>query len=431
MKDLIIYNAFATVIASMNSCKTGGCDRFNMFHVGLLSDVQANNMNSEVFASYEFNRLKNETKTGGYQAPLLILEPTSEVITPDSGNFSDFDVVKGITLYAGDVYNKGCCGIGNECTERSKMQILQDLKNMLIGVVQEVMDYLESQDIFITIEKIELLEDISFSFGNVGMGGVKAELEIFYSSCAAVCGFDYDVEPNCENDLAMTFEVEEIAAPTCFEGEALYQYFMQSGFDTPLNLNMELLSVTHHWNEYVCPSPILLSDTLALNAFLQSLYLNETIVATPDNGQTPIYFKLVAQCCAELIVDNQGHLDGWSFKVNDNGTERTIRFLEIYSQQPCANIQQEILTFECCRKYLVTATPTGTAENIISDVIKWHVPENAAGVENNSVETLANVVFSRTTKYGTNGMCISTIYYLVSVVDGVTTVQQIDDLIWQ
>lgn len=431
MKDLIIYNAFATVVASMSSCKTGGCDRFNMFHVGMLSDVQANNVNSEVFASYEFNRLKNEAKTAGYQLPLLILEPNSEVITPDNGDFSDFDVVKNITLYAGDVYNKGCCGVGNECTERSKMQILQDLKNMLIALVQEVSVYLEANDVYITIEKIEVTEDITFSFGNVGMGGVKAELEIFYSSCINVCGFDYDVEPGCENTLEMTFDFEEIEAPTCAEAEALYQYFTQSGFDTPLNLGMELLSFTHHWNEYTCPAPIPLTDTLALNAFLQSLYLNETVIAMPDNGQTPIYFKLVAQCCAELITDNQGHLDGWSFKVNDNGTERTIRFLEMYSQQICSNIQQEIPTFECCRKYLVTATPSGEAENITSDVIKWHVPENAGGVENTSVETLANVVFSRTTEHGTNVQCLNTIYYLVSVVDGVMTVEQIDDLIWQ
>lgn len=431
MKDLLIYNAFATVIAAMNSCKTGGCDRFNMFHVGLLSDVQANNTNSEVFASYEFNRLKNETKVGGYQTPLLILEPTSETISADNGSFTDFDVSKGITLYAGDVYNKGCCGVGNECTERSKMQILQDLKNMLLSVIEEVTMYLEANDIFVSIDKIEILEDITFSFGNAGMGGVKAELELFYSSCIDTCGFEYEVPPGCENTLAMSFEVEEIAAPTCFESETLYQMAWQSGFDTPLNLNMELLSVTHHWNEYECPSPILLSDTLGLNAFFQSLYINEALIAVPDNGQTPVYFKLVAQCCAELITVSQSHIDGWSFKVNDNGTERVIRFQEIYSQINCDAIQQEIAAFECCRKFLVTATPTGTAENIISDTIKWHVPENAAGVENDVVETLRNVVFSRTTVYGTNGTCTSTIYYLISVVDGVTTVEQIEELIWQ
>ena len=128
--DSTIYEAFKAAIEAQNDCHEGqgNCGRFNMFHVGLLSDIQAGNVNSETFAPYEFNRYGSETRGNAYELPILIMEPLLSSITSiDDLSGVNIDITSKIVLYAGDTYQKGCCGVGNYCTKRSKLQILLDL----------------------------------------------------------------------------------------------------------------------------------------------------------------------------------------------------------------------------------------------------------------------------------------------------------------
>lgn len=426
--DSAIYEAFKAAIEAQNDCHEGqgNCGRFNMFHVGLLSDIQAGNVNSETFAPYEFNRYGSETRGNAYELPILIMEPLlSSISSIDDLTDGNVDVTAKIVLYAGDVYQKGCCGVGNYCTERSKVQILLDLKMNVLAIIKEALRLLGETSLVSMYDNVNFMDDISFQFGNLGLGGVKAELSLYYPSCVTDCGFTYPVEVDCNDDLGLSFVVEEIAAPIC-EVEALYQVSRMKDLEESL----ELVSLTHHGVEYFCPAPIPFTDLVAINSFLQGLATNETLIAA-SNGDGTVTMYLISQCCTTLNLSGL-FIDGWNFIVNSlTETNIPARYYEWLVGVTCAYIQGSVPLpeFECCRKFQVTATATGTSDAIATDVIKWHVPENPNGVVGNTVETLHHVVFSRTITYN-NGCPQKTVLYHI-IGDDVPVITLIDELIWQ
>ena len=427
--DSTIYEAFKAAIEAQNDCHEGqgNCGRFNMFHVGLLSDIQAGNVNSETFAPYEFNRYGSETRGNAYELPILIMEPLlSSISSIDDLTDGNVNVAAKIVLYAGDTYQKGCCGVGNYCTERSKVQILLDLKMNVLAIIKEALRLLGETSFIGMNDNVNFMDDISFSFGNLGLGGVKAELSLYYASCVTDCGFTYPVEVTCEDDLGLSFVVEEIAPPDCGEGSTYQINKEYSPIYTHIDEDFTLVSVLHHNVEYFCPTPIPFTDIVAINEFLQSLAVNETLVAIADGDTVDMY--LVSQCCAELIVTNT-YIDGWGFTVNDGVDDVPFRYFVLYGSYPCNLVQETIPSFECCRKFQVTATATGTSDAIATDVIKWHVPENPNGVVGNTVETLHHVVFSRVITYN-NGCPPKTVLYHI-IGDDVPVITLIEELIWQ
>lgn len=427
MIDQLIYQTFADAVEAQNDChqEQGLCGRFNTFHVGLLSDIQAGNLNSDVFAAYEFNRKKNTTRGNGYQLPLLIMEPLYTTIEPD-GDVSNLTVTQHVTLYAADSYQVGCCGAGNYCTERTKMQILYDLKMMALAIIREAISVLQGTHLGLNIlGDITMREDLAFSFGNLGLGGVRIDFDVYYSDCVTDCGFTYEAEPDCIDDLGLLIDGVEIAAPIC-EDEALYQVSRMSDLEESL----ELVSLTHHGVEYFCPTPIPFTDLVAINAFLQSLAMNETLIAV-SNGDGTVTMYLISQCCTTLNLSGL-FIDGWNFIVNSL-TENNVpvRYYQWLVGVTCGYIQGSIPLpeFECCRSFQVTAVPTGDDTNVVTDIIKWHVADNIPGVIGDTVQTAHYVAFSRELTFS-NGCPSKTLYYLVTCGDDITF-EPIEELPWQ
>lgn len=362
MKDIIIYNKFSSVVAAMQSCTDGGCDRFNTFHVGLLSDIQANNVNTEVPASYEFNRKVTETRTDGYSLPILILEPNGETFAKSGGSFQDFQSKKQITLFAGDIYNVGCCGVGNACTERSKMQIIQDLKMMLLALIEEVTVQLELVGVPITIDSIVFSEDIGFNFGNIKLGGVKAELELYYSSCVEICGFEYE-EPEpvvCDDGGAdLTIECSDCDVSEIWEVEA-----------TENNGEGALISVTIGGNVYLADggAGIYSGNDFFLQPFFDYISASEGITIGYDLTDTSFRIVVVGACCENynpsdfsFVFDVEGTIEHTLTLVSASNCEAVALYLTDFNYST---------PFECC-EITLTAVEIGTPLNVDTDVTDY------------------------------------------------------------
>lgn len=418
MIDVLIYETFALVVSSMNTCTTGGCDRFNTFHVGLLSDIQADNANAESYASYEFNRYKTETKNEGYKLPILILDPSGEVIKENGGSFNNYQTTKSITLYAGDAYKFGCCGVGNECTERSKMQIIQDLKNMLLAVVQNVVEQLEVQNIYVDISKITLSEDIGFSFGNIKIGGIKAEFEITYEDCYETCGFTF---PEIPEEIICDDGGADILIG-CSQGCDIYELYE---YDITDNSGQGVIhSITINGTIYNTPDSggIFTGNDMELQAFLMSIVEPVTLgYILTDN-----YFKLVAigDCCTTenvISVNFEANLPPADYELVYQASytlaELTADVIPLFT--PNDDFDNSWLDdINACTKITLTATGTGTPVDVDMDTIEVSLDGIAWSVSNECVvDAGGECYFKRTITYTSDCVTTVIIKHIFDVVD--------------